>query len=241
LILSESALSDASRLGDLLDELTMLDASGFYVVILRESDSDPLWSDQMRAVRHRNLLYLVHVLSLNGMEVHVGYTDISGFLLLAAGASSIGTSWFKSARQMCCVGMGESTGGQQARSVYASGPLLSWILLAPDLQTIASASLMGLILTPMADGRAPQSPLAGQWNREREVLEYWRTMSYLDARIMGGSTEAQLASARSLLSAADAVTSRLRAAGVSLERPPRHLAAWTDTVDALVQELGTPA
>lgn len=97
LAIDEAALSSWRAIQDWLDEITTLDAVGFYVIIHRANRNYPpnLWGED----RYVNLLRLVYRLSiLNEYEVIWGYSDLDGLIGLAAGATGMASGWHYSLR-----------------------------------------------------------------------------------------------------------------------------------------------
>ena len=167
IVTSELALRNATGLGEFLDALSGLDVKGFYLLVNRSSSSYQLAMDP-RAME--NLLYFVHVLShLNDYSVVVGYSDWLGFLLHAAGASATATGWHQSLRQFSMTRFEPAVGGRRPRKRYASSPLLSGPLIAPELEDIFRTGLLREALTGSDyDAILLPSPASGEarWTDE---------------------------------------------------------------------------
>jgi len=228
-VVGESALSSRAELVSFLDELTLLDMAGIYLVVARDHSS---YSQRFDETRLANLLYLVHVLGkLNGLEVVCGYSDFVGYLLRAAGASSFATGWFQSTQRQ----FSENTfrkrksGGKQGRLRYSSSPLLNSIMLS-DVQGAHDVDELSRVLSGVeldsviSDATSPE---ASSWNQRNSEIHHWQTLSKLDAGITGDPKADVDLVIEAVRSAEDSYRV-LKANGVAFERSTDsdHLQDW---------------
>lgn len=229
----ESALSSIETTSDYLDLLTQVPGDGFYITVSRDTDSDPQWGDATRVTRLANLMYLVYTLSLNGYRVVYSYSDMVGLLTLAAGGSDLVAGWFGTTRQLYSGGLGQSRGGGGVpRALYASRPLLSWLLIATDLASLMAAGLTDSAVDSAGfDDRVRAEGAGTEWQRRTEVLHFWHTLAALEAQITADSEpEVRTAVLESLVGDAIRHVANIESARVRLEKRPTHLPAWLQAI-----------
>lgn len=229
----ESALSSIETTSDYLDLLTQVAGDGFYLTVSRDTDSDPQWGDATRVTRLANLMYLVYTLSLNGYRVIYSYSDIVGLLTLAAGGSDLVAGWFGTTRQLYSGGLGRPRrGGGVPRALYASRPLLSWLLMATDLASVMAAGLTDSAVDSAGfDARVREEGAGTEWQRRTEVLHFWHTLSALEQVITADdSPEVRARVLESLVVDAIRSVADIESARVRLEKRPTHLPAWLQAI-----------
>jgi hypothetical protein len=231
----ESALSSFQSTSDYLDLLTQVRGDGFYLTVSRDVKTDSQWGNPDRAGCLSNLLYLVYTLSLNGYRVVYSYSDMVGLLTLAAGGSEIAAGWFSTTRQLYCGDIGRSsTGGGQPRALYASRPLLSWLLLSSDVATLIAAEMTDDIVDSVGyDQRIRNGGPGTEWRRRTETLHFWHVMSALAAEIKGPPTvEERVGVLESLIARAIATDSAIQGRRVRIEKRPSHLSTWAQALQS---------
>lgn len=241
-VLPEGALRYTEQVNEFLDALSSMEVKGFYLVTQRTSAT---LQHSMDAVAMANLMYFVHVLgSLNGYEVVVGYSDWLGFLLQAVGASMTASGWHNGLRQFSLNRFLPQSGGRQPRKRYSSVPLLSCPLIVPELEDAYRAGRLADVLS----GGSYDNVLAGgpadgerQWTHEVSCLAHWESLATVLGRVNAvAGVPARLARAVRMIEAAQALYTRLEAAGVFFEPQtgPDHLGSWLDSAGAFRQLAG---
>ena len=240
IVVSETGLRNSQLLGEYLDTLSTLETHGFYILIARDPNANRMAMD---ARSMSNLMFMVHVLSLNDYHVKVGYSDWLGLLATAAGADSTATGWFQTLKQFSMARFLPATGGGRPRKRYASGPMLSSVLISPELEDIYRANLIERVLsgTPH-DGILRDGPAVGEarWTEQIGCVHHWLTLSGLISSVEAGRTVTQrMGRLIGLIDTAERLYTRLAAENVSIEADtgPGHLELWRDAMDDFSRQI----
>ena len=216
-VINEVALSSQSGLEDFLNDLSVLEAQGIYLIIRRNSQSYPVALDP---VHLENLLYLVYALAeINEYEVICGYSDFEGILLQAVGARAFGCGWYGNLRQFSFERFAQSTGGQRPRPRYSSLPLLNSILIN-ELDNIAHIGNLGDVLSNSPyDTRfaSPQSPSNTVWTQDDSFLHHWNVLRQGIDALGVGTIEQRLDRCNDMIAQAGAIYNQLIQNGVAFE------------------------
>lgn len=242
LVMDENALLAHDALDEFLDILTSWEnVAGFYIV-MRPHDAGYPAVVQEGAIA--GLIYLTHVLAVvNGYEVVGGYSDLMGTLLHAAGATSTASGWFNSLREFSLARFQPAGGGRQPRPRYTSGPLLSSMLVIPELETIQRVRRVDSVLSmngyddPFSTTRAGSVP----WSKPTPQLHHWAVLRELASQVRTPRTaRTRLAAAEQLIAQADIIFQDLRANGVGFEPASggRHLEGWRRGLEMVRPLLG---
>ena len=229
----ESALSSFQATSDYLDLLTQIPGDGFYVTVSRDVEMDSQWGDPTRAGRLSNLLYLAYTLELNGFRVVYSYSDIVGLLVFAAGGADIVAGWFGTTRQLYCGAIGRSGGGGgQPRPLYASRPLLSWLLLTTDVAALQAVGMADSVVDSVGyDDRVRAEGAGTEWRRRTETLHFWHVLTALVREIAASSSvEERVAYLGSLIGRAISTAATIDRSRVRIEKRPYQLAAWSQAL-----------
>ena len=230
--IGESALSDKDGIDEFLDIASSWDAEGYYLIA---ELSDQTYPSTLNSERLANLMYIVYTLSIiNRYQVYVGYSDFSGLLLRATGATAQSTGWFGGLRQFSRQRWKPSTGGSAARPRYSSAPLLNSILLIPELSAAHQAGLTDLCLssTKFDELLISQGPASADWKLPTQCLHHWLTLSSLHKLMSENSTKQNLETLGSFIASAADHYNELSTSGVTFERPsgPSHLSQWSEAI-----------
>ncbi len=232
-IVSAPALRNTDELLRYLDALSRLDVEGFYIVVCREQGYHPAMDSDLMA----NLMYAVYVLGdVNRYMIVAGYSDWLGLLLEAAGATHFATGWFQNLRQFSPGRFDRSSGGRRPKKRYSSGPLLSSILIQPELQDVSMAKQLPTVLSRTKyDGIIGTSPAGNEagWTDEINCLHHWATLSSISREIYRKPTRvAKLEFIFSIVSAAIPRYRSLKAKGIqfSSKEPEAHLKVWRESI-----------
>jgi len=240
LVLDENALRSRDSLDEFLDIITSWDVAGFYLVVRRNDRSYPAAFDDSVLL---NLVYLVYVLAeVNEFEVVCGYTDLVGLLLLAVGGKAIASGWFNTLRQFSLSPFQPATGGRAPRARYTSAPLMSSVLVVPEL---ATAYYVGRTADMLSNTRYDQAmangdPANALWPPETACLHHWDVLARLAEGVGGTNVGVRLATLESEIRQAIARYALLQSSGVQFEAPtgPRDLTLWLRVVQAFRSEIG---
>ena len=192
-----------------------------------------------------NLLYFVHVLgALNQYHVKVGFTDWFGFILEAAGAASTACGWHQGLKQFSMARYQPASGGRRPRKRYSSRPLLSSVLITPELEDIFLVDRLPRVLSGSPhDEILTDGPAAGEgaWSDQISCLAHWWSLNGLSQGLAGIRRIPQkLDRVAELIDSAQALYSRLIARGVNFEIPTgtEHLESWSEAIRGFRTEAG---
>lgn len=182
LVFNESALNDSRSVNEFLNELTMLDTEGFYIIVVRNNTNYDQKFDEVTPLL--NLLTMIYSLGeINEYKVIMGYSDIVGLLYLAVGAYGISNGWHNSLRKFTIQQrILRPSGGRPARERYTSLPLLNSILVS-ELDSIAkiipayNGNLEDyLSQTPYEHRILSGSSPSDGWSRAISHLQHWAAL-----------------------------------------------------------------
>ena len=142
-VFDQTALTSQEQVHEFLDTVSLYEAAGFYLVVVR-----PVGQYQQRFDYEQMAAWLLILYSLgirNGFEVVCGYTDFLGFPASALGATAAATGWFNSLRQFDVKRFLPSTGGRPPKERYSSAPLLNSIFYQ-ELDNCYDARMIGDVL-----------------------------------------------------------------------------------------------
>lgn len=173
LVATHPSFSKKNEIEAFLNDITTLDVKGFYVVVDRSSAYSTIWNNPQELA---GLLLLVNVLATAGYEVHVGYTDASGLLSLAAGASSIATGWFKNQR-IFKHSRYYSSGGRNPKQAYFSSKLLNFTIVEDELNQIVTLGLSDQVMSGVEGDEELISTIDDPaWNQNAQLMNYWSAL-----------------------------------------------------------------
>jgi len=232
LVIGETALRSKEALREFLDIISLWDVAGIYLIV---HFNDPTYPAFVEETTLANLMYFVYVMArVNGYEVVYGYSDVMSCLLHAVGAHATATGWFHSLRQFSIRRFQPTTGGRQPRPRYLSGPLLSSVLVVPELSAIYEVGRIEEVLSStrydsvMATGNPANAP----WPRHKSCLHRWEVLGHLAAEFsLQESTKGNLELLKKKIRSAQAIYSLLTESNVVFESPVgRDLRQWSDAV-----------
>jgi hypothetical protein len=176
IVMSEDILKSRNSTDELLDEITLLDVSGFYVLIDHASSS---YHPQFNYEILTNILYLTYSLSvLNDFRVVFGYSSFVSLLLHAVGVTNTACGWFGTTKQFSINRFRPSSGGRPARPRYSSIPLLNSILVTPELSTCNHFGLLDKVLTGTSfDAVLRANTSSDSWPMSTSILHHWEALS----------------------------------------------------------------
>ena len=242
LVVDENALLAHDAIEEFLDIVTgWEEVAGFYLVVRPHDGGYPAILQEGAVA---GLLYLTYVLAtVNRFEVVVGYCDLIGTLLHAVGARHTASGWFNSLRKFSLRRFEPSTGGRQPRPRYTSGPLMTPILVVPELETTERLGYLDRVLSGTKYDQVFTRGSVGSaaWPQPARRLHHWAVLRDLAERIhAAGSGSARLAAAEQMITVAQLTFAELSRGGVGFEAATggRHLAPWLRGVQALRRQLG---
>lgn len=232
LVVNEAALHDTEGLFEFLDLVASWDVHGFYVLVARSTSTYPA---PFAPPALANLMYLAHVLGeVNKREVIFGYSDLVGLLLTAAGATALGTGWWNTTRQFCTNMFEESTGGQRPKARYTSRPLLSSILLIPELvNAVGALSAERILSHTEEDDRLRPGISDENWPPDVACLHHWRVISDVLATLERLAPSERIELLDQNVRSAYRLHNELRQLGVQFESAAgrSQIAEWIQAID----------
>lgn len=175
LCVQETAFQDIDSVNHMLDELTAWDVEGFYVVIDRNASA--VFEPNIDEQRLANIMYFLYSLSVvNSYKVIVGYVNLLSVPYSAICNAEFAVGWFGKTRMFTQSGFINSKGGKRPKLRYLSEPLLSSVLVEPEIVTMKQNldDSMFLSGSPFDNELKPES-----WSQEKECLEDWYALSSL--------------------------------------------------------------
>ncbi len=232
----ESSLREDEQLSNFLDDLTTLDAFGYYIFVERATANMPQWTDPTTL---SGLLYLVNVLAENGYQVYVGFIDIVGILTIAVGAKALANGWYRNQCLFTSDRFFEQPPRRQAREVYSSEPLLNSVYIDPELQAIFELGMIDDVLTGSNfDNVFKKDPITQPWPQDTAVMHQWATLKRLVDEIETVNTkEERISLIQKKIDNAQSLYSKLRTEGVEFEAAsgPNHLRVWQEALTLFQQ------
>lgn len=230
LAVSENAFRSQESVDALLDILTSFETTGFYIVLVRGTIPNV---DEYEPEILANLLYSTYSLSvLNEYEVIWGFTDLTSILFHAVGARASACGWYNN---LCHFSLGRylDTGGRRARQRYTSMPMLSKLLLIPELNEIYEAGLLNQVLsrTPYDEILGVTRPGDATWSSETNILNHWFALNQILEELSAMTeTHDRLDFVQERIFRAIGLYTEMGNQGIEFERTtgPRHLEYWRE-------------
>jgi len=232
-VISEAALADAEGIDEFLDIISTWETSGFYLIVEPAGQGYPV---SLQSERLANLMYIVHTLgTINEYDVRLGYSDFSGLLLSAVGASAQATGWYSGLRQFSRNRWQPSSGGSAARPRYSSEPLMNSILQIPELSSSHQVGLLDHCLsdTEYDEPFSTGEPAEVDWPPAIQCLHHWNVLKNLLEYAVVGTVAENLENMEILIVQAVERYAELADAGVAFERlsGPSHLRTWSEAIE----------
>ena len=225
-LINENALGSRDDLDAFLDAVTLMDTSGFYVVMNRaRSTHEPL----IEPDRLAGLMYLVYIMRVvNGFDVYCGYSDLVGLLLHAAGATATACGWAGTLRRFTFQRFRTSTGGSRPRPRYLSTPVLESVLISELDQIFEMASIREFVSGTTYDRAFRTShPYAVPWADREAALHHWEALASRINAIEPMAVVDALAEVLDWIDTAETVRNDAALLGVQFEPPAGdHLDMW---------------
>lgn len=234
LAISEFAFRNREGLDEFLDAISAWDVNGFYLLINRNSTSSNAIFDSTAL---GNILYFIHVLSrINNYEVFCGYSDWHSFILEAVGASHTACGWFQNLKNFSMSRFLPAGRARQPRKRYSSGPLLSSILINPELEAVYSIGSLPTALSGTSHDSilVNHGPAAGEqfWSGEVACLSHWETISSIASSLSGQPASKQLELATNKINMAKTLFRSFQQREIIFDPStgPNHLDIWLQAI-----------
>ncbi|MBI2193589.1 MAG: hypothetical protein HYU36_16560 [Planctomycetes bacterium] len=215
LVVCREALQDRREFEEFLNDITLLESppDGIYLIVAgrsSEARSDFFHTDVLA-----NWLLLNLSLSINGMQVINGYSDILTPFLGVAGGTAGATGWWSNLRMFS---MGRfcpsGSGGRQPITRYLSELLLNRITFA-EKEAIA----------PFVPGIINRLPHDADYDpeaeRTQEALQSWEALRSLTDRIVTEDILAGIGNCRQAIELSRQAYAAIAATGISLDMKSR--------------------
>lgn len=140
-VFEEMAFGGWEQINDWLDEITTIDAAGFYLLTnSRSATAYP--ASGWDAHRLSNVMRMIYTLTeINDYELLWGYSDIEGLLGIAVGATGSATGWHNSLRRFSVDKWRPKSGGAQPIPRRFVDALLSPLRVEGELSAIPAGGL----------------------------------------------------------------------------------------------------
>ena len=124
--------------------------------------------------------FLYTLSALNGFEIIVGFSDMLSLPMAAVSNANFACGWYNNLKAFSEMNFRTSTGGRRPRKRYTSGPLMSSLLLLPEIATLNRMDLLTQIESesPFNNIIRPNLNDAG-WTDEISCLHNWHVLNSL--------------------------------------------------------------
>lgn len=239
LIISEACLSAPSNFHSFLNDISIIQAAGFYIIVHRDG---PYYKAAFEPNALENLIYLVYVLAeINSYEVICGYSDFVGALLCSVGAKVIGTGWFSNLKQFTTDRFLPSSQKRPARRRYSSQPLINSIFL-DEMDTINNAGQLSSVLsgtTYDAVFTSVANPSNAPWDLDASTLHHWLVLGRLVSSVTGGSVQTNLNNCTAIIANAQNIYNNLsRVMPFNVYTGDHHLQQWQTAISNFRSHVG---
>ena len=231
-LINENALGSRDDLNEFLDMITLIDASGFYVMMSRLSSTHrPLIEPDCLA----GLMYMVYIMRVvNQFDVYCGYSDLIGLPLHAAGATATACGWSGTLRRFTFQRFRTRTGGHHPRPRYLSTPALESILIS-ELDQISDEGIIDLFIsgTSYDTGfRIKSPPNSVPWASREAALHHWAALADRINEIESMTVNDALTALSDWIDTAATIRKEAEILGVQFEpRSGAHLDMWRRAID----------
>ncbi|SED14679.1 hypothetical protein [Paenibacillus sp. GP183] len=243
LAIHENAFSDKRLMEDFLDELSMIQADGIYMIICRNPGGYHQSFDD--STKLANILSFIYSLTeINGFKMFLGFSDFLGILYLSVGASKIATGWSQGLRRFTLDRISPiNAGGRRPRPRYSSGPLLNSILTS-ELDSILQSRLRGqyddFLSGTRYDALIRHNPLDG-WDDTTSTLHHWSCLEIKAQNLFNNCADIseRLDSLQGAISYASGLYAILNAAHIQLDPKSNgnHLDVWNSALTEFRQDV----
>jgi hypothetical protein len=236
---SRSLLANEEEVNALLDDLTTLDCSGFYLLLELEADSATRSDEQLE----RAFWMTYSLAELNGFRVWIPYAGLVGYLFRAVGAEAFAAGWWQKLQAWSPGQWTDAGGGRQPRPRVFLETLLSNVLLE-ELGALRSAdrSLYDEVVAgvgPVAAILRTSLPQNVSLSRDDLAAQLFAVCHELDSRAVG-PLEQRVQRLTNDLADVMGRHRRIRNSGITLE--PRgsnaHILEWESAITRLRARLG---
>ena len=239
LVIGEDALRQRVPVDTWLDDLTMLDVDGFYLVVRRVPETYRQHYDPEVLASLLRVCY--SLAELNQYRIFAGYTDMVTLLLHAVGVTGTAAGWYATLKQFTLRRFQPSTGGRRARTRYSSQPLLNSIYMT-ELDSIYNGGRIADVLsgTPF-DTRfsGATNPENIAWPDDEAALHHWHVLDRISRSLAGTTVGHYLNSARNTIALAHATYAQI---GTLVPFTPEsgsiHLDQWLDALNRFRVDAG---
>ena len=230
-LINENALGSRDDLNTFLDMITLLDVSGFYVMMSRSSSRhNPLIEPDYLA----GLMYMIYIMRvINQLDVYCGYSDLISLPLHAAGATATACGWSGTLRRFTFQRFKPRRGGGQPLPRYLSTPALESILIS-ELDQIYEMGIIDLFIsgTDYDPGFRASQTYSVPWGAREAALHHWAALTSRINAIEPMTVEDALAALTDWINTSATIRKEAEVLGVQFEpRSGAHLDMWRRAID----------
>ena len=227
----EDALRDSRALNSWLNDLTTLQADGFYIVVRRTMEG---YQQHFEPSNLSGLLSICYSLAeLNKYKVIVGYSDIVTLLLHAVGVTGTACGWHFNLKQFSRSRFRKSSGGQWRPPRYTSSELLSSVTFA-EMGTLYNSNLSGSVLSgtqydaAFSGGTAPTTQ---DWPIHDATLHHWDVLTNMVKNLANRPLIDRLDVVQRLIPLAGTRVARFEQQGIlTTGAYSEHLHGWSESL-----------
>ncbi len=230
LVVCREALQDRREFEEFINDITMLDnpPDGIYLIIAgrsSEARSDFFHTDVLA-----NWMLLNLSLSINGMQVINGYSDILSPFLGVGGAAAGATGWWSNLRMFSMDRFFPVGAGRLPIIRYLSKLLLNRI-------TFSEKDAVAPFVPEVINRLLHDADYAPEPDRAVEVLQSWEALRSLNEEIVTGEIRTGLRNCRQAIERAKQAYAAIGAQGINLDAKSRdaHLAPLEEALNQFAE------
>jgi len=214
LVVCREALQDRREFEEFINDLTMLQnpPDGVYLIVAGRSSEAR--SDYFHTDVIANWMLLNLSLSINGIQVINGYSDILTPFLGVVGASAGATGWWSNLRMFSMDRFFPSGGGRQPITRYLSKVLINRI-------TFAEKDAISRFFEEVVNGLPHDADYNPEPERAAEVLQSWEALRSLNDELVTGDMATGLDNCRNAIERARELYADIAAQGIPLDSKSR--------------------
>ena len=238
LVVMEGALRHRDLLDSWLDDLTRLDADGFYLIIHRSAGVYQQGFDPEVLAAVLRLCY--SLAELNEYRVYVGYSDMVTLLLHSVGVKGTGAGWNLNLRQFDLRRFQPGSKARPPRPRYTSRALLNSIYIS-ELDGIYRGGSVAEVLSETsfdARFRYNINPDNVPWPKDDAVFHHWSVLANISQANTAAGVSERLDSAHIQIERALNLYAKFKDLMVfTPETGPAHLDEWLIALNRFRAEL----
>jgi len=237
-VFSELALAHSQQVSEFLDNISLFETDGFYLLVERNS---AVYSQDFHPPRLAQIMRMIYALKRSRFEIVCGYSDFTNLLYAAVNADAGATGWSQKLKRFNRGRFQPSAGGRRPRDRYSSSRLINSIYLT-ELDACQDVQRLRAVKSDTAydrcfDGNSYPSGIS--WSSEDGTLHHWASILQLLERVNRLNGRGRLDEVSQIISSGQNLYRTLTRLGVTFEPPngSAHLDDWAEAIATLLAEV----